>query len=77
MISDLRHDEHPVCLVAPEIRRVIEVSIREPGVRTITVLERVYEVGGDFGLRRQNTATGLSCRRISPPGAKRLRRELD
>ena len=37
MISDLRQDEHLVRLGAPEVRRVIEVRIGEPGVHTIAV----------------------------------------
>ena len=51
MISDLRQDEHLVRLDAPEVRRVIEVRIGEPGVHAIAVAERAFEVGYDLGLR--------------------------
>ena len=39
MTCKLRQDEHLVRIVAPEVRRVIEVRISEPGVRAIAVLE--------------------------------------
>jgi hypothetical protein len=42
---DLRQDEHLVRLVAPEIRRVIEVRIVEPGVHAIAVVERAFGDG--------------------------------
>src|SRR5580704_4412702 len=51
MISGLRQDEHLVRLEAPEIRRVIEVSIGESGVHAIAVIERAFEVAYDLGLR--------------------------
>jgi hypothetical protein len=41
----LRQDEHLVRLGAPEVRRVIEVRIAEPGVHAIAVVERTFEVG--------------------------------
>ena len=50
MIWELRHDEHLVRLVTPEVRRVLEVVIREPRVRAIAVGERSLEVGDDLGL---------------------------
>jgi len=51
MISDLRQDEHLVCLEAEEVRRVIEVSIGESGVHAIVIVERTFEVGHELGLR--------------------------
>jgi hypothetical protein len=42
-ICDLRQDEHLVRPGAPEVRRVIEVRIGEPGVQTIAVVERAFE----------------------------------
>ena len=51
MTCKLRQDEHLVRIVAPEVRRVIEVRISEPGVRAIAVLECAFEVGDDLGLR--------------------------
>jgi hypothetical protein len=58
MISDLRQDEHLVRLGAPEVRRVIEVRIGEPGVHAIAVIERAFEVGHDFGLRTRRSRRG-------------------
>ena len=40
VISGLRQDEHLVRLVAKEVRRVIQVSIGEPGVHAIAVIEQ-------------------------------------
>jgi hypothetical protein len=50
MISDLRQNEHLVRPETKEVRRVIEVRIGEPGLHAITVVERAFEVGDDFGL---------------------------
>src|SRR5271155_3876352 len=58
MISDLRQDEHLVRLVAPEVRRVIEVRIGEPGVHAIAVAERAFEVGNDLRLRTLRGSRG-------------------
>ena len=58
MICDLRQDEHLVRLDAPEVARVIEVRIGEPGVHAVAVAERAFEVGHDLGLR---TLHGSHC----------------
>ena len=58
MICDLRQDEHLVRFGAPEVRRVIEVCIAEPGVHTIAVVERTFEVGHDLGLRTLHGSRG-------------------
>src|SRR5580704_4677784 len=58
MICDLRQDEHLVRLDAPEVCRVIEVRIGEPGVHAIAVTERAFEVRYDLGLRNLRASRG-------------------
>src|SRR5271154_1168458 len=58
MICDLRQDKHLVRLGAPEVRRVIEVRIGEPGVDAIAVIERAFEAGHDLGLRTRRGSRG-------------------
>jgi hypothetical protein len=63
MVSELRQDKHLVSLEAPEVRRVIEVRIGEPGVHAIAVGEGAFEVGNDLGLR---TLRGSRAGAVSP-----------
>ncbi len=58
MICHLRQDEHLVCLDAPEVRRVIEVRICEPGVHVIAIVECAFEVSDDLGLRSVRGSRG-------------------
>ena len=51
MISDLCQDEHLVRFGIEEVRRGIEVRIREPGVHAVAVIQRSFEESHDFGLR--------------------------